>query len=130
MRNIILILILLIAISCSKDSEQIENKSDHSVIGTWIHSSFNEDIRVLYRNNEFIDNYGVKFIENYELIEKRNSGFCGTPPISYAEFKGKWNEISEQIIEINIDFWEENLTYQIEIVSLTADTLKIKYIRY
>ena len=74
------------------------------------------------------DNAGIKFNSDKTFIERANSGWCGTPPISYTNYDGTWNAINENTFEINVAYWGGTTNYKIEIVELNDTELKIKRI--
>jgi hypothetical protein len=77
------------------------------------------------KSNKLKENeYGILFKSNGKLTERKNSGWCGTPPISYADFNGYWEE-HNSIIEIKVDYWGGLADYQWKIISVDNDILTV-----
>ncbi|HBC78188.1 MAG TPA: hypothetical protein DEO60_13680 [Bacteroidales bacterium] len=127
MKNLIIICTLLfISIGCSKDNIQID--PGNLLIGTWNYSDYNENDNVFIRSNEFTENHCYKFNSDGTMTEKKNSGWCGTPPISYAEYPGTWNIINDTLIQISVGYWGGNTKYKLDIQSLDPNFLKVSYV--
>lgn len=135
MKNVLLLLTLAFAL-CSCHSENIQPAENAGILnegdplqGYWIAGDYLEETHTYYRADKFEpDKGGFAFFENGKLIEKSNSGWCGTPPISYAEFEGRWTVNEENQLVLNSTYWggERIVTY--EIINFDEDTLVLKYI--
>ena len=69
------------------------------------------------RSEEFNpDRYGFTFHKDGSFTERKNSGWCGTPPIAYDNFEGSWKPLSDTLIDITVAYWGGTLTYQMQIV--------------
>ena len=128
MKNLTIAILILVSFACEKQHEELIKKEDNSLIGTWVFSAYEDDIRILKRSDKLQDNYGIIFKEDYKVIERKNSSFCGTPPILYADYNGDWKEISDKVLELDVEYWGGNSTYKMEIVSIDSETLKFRYI--
>ena len=64
-------------------------------------------IIVYNTENNFINNLpGIVFHEDGSLTKRQNSGWCGTPPINYSEFKGNWKYNSAtNLFELTYNHW-------------------------
>jgi hypothetical protein len=121
--SLIIIFLASFLFSCKKDEIKIDY--DNLLIGVWNYSDFKDDATIFTRSSDFIDNLCYKFNPDGTLIERKNSGFCGTPPVSYSDYPGSWKAINDTVIEINGIYWGGTTTYQLEIESLNTDTLKV-----
>ena len=126
-----LLILLAVFISCD-DSSTITNPnltaSSKLLYGTWVYSSFDEYITTLKRTTNLdSSNYGFIFYENGSFLERKNSGWCGTPPISYSNYDGKWETAGKNFINIEVNFWGGVTNYRIEVISVSNNELKIKY---
>lgn len=123
--SLLLVPVLLFS-SCKKDKDPQGNPS---ITKTWVFEKYENDIAeysaASQLNNE---KAGYIFKSNGQLVERANSGWCGTPPIAYSNYDGKWNLVNDSKIDIKGKFWGGDKNYGIEIVSVTASTLRIKYI--
>jgi hypothetical protein len=113
----------LILSSCSKKDE-MKDYSDSQLLGTWSYSFSQDDLTVYTRTPDFIEADGIKFMADGSLIQRKNSGWCGTPPITYANYDGSWNKINDTIIEINAGYWGGTTTSRIDIEYISSYTLK------
>jgi len=105
MKKMYLLLILLISVSWSCSKDEIEIDGNNLLIGLWNYSDYKDNSAVFTRSSEFADNHCYKFNSNGTLVERKNSGWCGTPPISYADYEGTWSLQNDTIITIKVDYW-------------------------
>lgn len=66
-----------------------------AVCGTWTYSGYeqrgpNQYLTVYTRTTAFTNQAGLQFSGSGQFVERANSGWCGTPPISYADYTGRW----------------------------------------
>ncbi len=131
MRNtlikIILLLFISLIVACSSCTESQDEDVLHNV---WV--AQDEDFRnlkTLKSADEFDKNkYGFKILSDGVFIERKNSGWCGTPPIAYSNFYGAWEKLSEDTLEVVVEFWGGIEVYKMEILSVNEDELIINYI--
>ena len=124
-RILLALFVFTLIISCENNVEP--KLSTDSFIGSWVESGYedNYNIAVMTKADSLAsDKYGFTFLANGEFIERKNSGWCGTPPISYGNFKGNWIKTSDSTIYIKVAFWGGQDTFSIVIVSLNSDKLK------
>lgn len=118
---------LLILAACDK-AEPFNNIEDKVLIGNWTHFGYEDSITIMSKSTKLPDNnYGFSFSSDGKFIERKNSGFCGTPPISYANYEGNWTSISDEFIDIVVDYWGGEISYKLEIMSIDETTLKCYY---
>ena len=97
-------LIIILFYNCEKEDNNPEY-STTDILGTWINPEYSDSVITFERTADLVENdYGIKFNNDYSLIERKNSGWCGTPPISYADFDGSWSE-TDSTITFTVDFW-------------------------
>ena len=113
--------------------EKSDYKEPQSLIGSWTHPAYSDDaegktfISFERANSLPADADGIEFSKNGLLIERKNAGFCGTPPITYANYSGNWHTIDEMII-IKVSYWG-GMEHRIwKIVDVTNTTLKIEVV--
>jgi hypothetical protein len=109
--------------SCSKDEIKIE--PDNLLIGIWNYSDYQDNASIFTRSQEFVDNHCYRFNSDGTLTERKNSGWCGTPPISYADYPGTWNFLNDTLIQINVGYWGGSTSYRLDIESISSKSLKI-----
>jgi hypothetical protein len=125
MKNIYLLFLFLISflLSCSKDDTKID--SSNLLIGIWSYSDYKTNSVIYTRSSEFADNHCYKFNSNGTLIERKNAGWCGTPPISYADFDGTWSIQNDTILTIKVGYWGGETTYSLDVESVNENTLEV-----
>jgi len=111
--------------SCTK--EEIKIDQDNLLIGIWIYSNFQDNTAIYTRDQEFTDNHCYKFNSDGTLNERKNSGWCGTPPISYSDYTGSWSVLNDTLIQIKVGYWGGTMTYNLDIESVSTDSLKVQY---
>jgi len=121
--TILISILILIFIACDKNDENISHSGP--LIGSWINPIPNDTIVTFEKANSLKDNdYGFVFKPDQEFIERKNSGWCGTPPISYADFKGDWKQ-TDSLIYITVGYWGGTTNYQWKILSIDDHHLTI-----
>ncbi len=127
MKNLIIFTALLfISFGCSKDNHQID--PDNLLIGVWNFSESNNNDNIFIRSNEFIEDHCYKFNSNGTMTERQNAGWCGTPPITYADYPGTWDIINDTLIRINVEYWGGTNKYKLDIQSVDSDFLIVTFI--
>lgn len=97
--------------------------------GTWNYSGYeqratNDYVSVYTRADDFTNQAGIKFFPDGQFVERANSGWCGTPPISYADYKGSWRPDGDSLA-VDSRYWGGNQRSKIAIVSVTNNQLVI-----
>lgn len=125
----LVIVFALFATSCSQPTDSNEdNQTINEIYGTWVLVGYEDSLAILRVSDKLDENqYGFIFHSYGIFIERKNSGWCGTPPISYKNYEGAWNKKSDSLLKINVGYWGGTTSYQMEIVSLNPDELKILY---
>lgn len=125
MKPIFALLILILSFSACNKTEESINSNPEVLIGNWILPEYNDSTTTYIRAFSLPENdYGISFQSNNKLIERRNSGWCGTPPIVYADFEGNWTG-NDSIIYINVGYWGGTAELTWKIVSLNKQYLTI-----
>ena len=122
-------LLALLFVQCKADADIYPE--NEQLIGSWIHPVYNETYtQVQYEKaNRLTDNaYGFTFLSNHSFVERKNAGWCGTPPIAYADFDGTW-ATKGSIINITVGYWGGQMTYQWKIISIDEQNLVIESIQ-
>jgi len=118
-----IILPFLLFISCNK--EEIKTDPDNPLPGIWNYSDFQDNMFIYTRNLEFIDNHCYEFKDDGTLIERKNAGWCGTPPITYADYQGTWTHLNDTLIQIEVGYWGGSVSYKLDIESVDSKFLKV-----
>jgi len=128
MKNLVLTLVFAIVLSFSCEKEQVKIDPDNLILGTWVYSEYEDDAAVYTRDDEFADNQCYRFNADGTLVERKNSGWCGTPPITYGDYEGTWTVINDTLISVSSDSWAGKLTYKLDIEEISPTSLKVIYI--
>jgi hypothetical protein len=131
-RNILIaFLSVFTLLGCEKD-EVVAPKNTSKLIGCWVTPQYEESSNgntiVLYQRANALseNNAGIQFLNDKALIERKNTGWCGTPPIAYGNFDGKYQWENDSTIVIDVAFWGGTEQQTWNIINLTNTTLKIK----
>jgi hypothetical protein len=121
-KTIATVSLLFIIGACSRDNIKID--PDYLLIGVWNYSDFKDNAYIYTRSNEFVDSPCYKFNSDGTMTERKNSGWCGTPPISYADYSGNWSVINDTLIKITVGYWGGTMNYKLDIEMLISESLK------
>ncbi len=100
---------------------------DKSLETYWIYDGYEDGVSVYKKSKRFEqDKPGFEFQKDGIMIKRQNVGWCGTPPISYGNYKGKWKQIEDNKLQLEYDYWGGRDTMILEIVSLTKEDLKVR----
>lgn len=125
MKYILIFVLIFIVFSCKKETDEMP-VIDENLTGFWVRPVYKGDTMILSRYGVFdYDNYGISFRNGHQCTERNNSGFCGTPPIVYANFDGIWEQ-SDSIITIQVPFWGGTANYKWKVLNLSQQELKVK----
>ena len=117
-------------VACGKEFLEVEALGANvGIMGTWIEEGYMGDTTLLKRAGELDEHkYGFVLMQDGTFIERKNSGWCGTPPIAYANYEGTFDVVSDSLLSITVGYWGGMMTYQIRVVSLDQEDLAIKYL--
>jgi hypothetical protein len=117
--------VILILISCTDNP--VNESVPKNLEGTWVYRSYENDVFTMEKSlgleNE---NSGLVILSNGNLIERKNVGWCGTPPVVYDNYQGSWKSLTDKTLNITVGYWGGTENYTMEIVSLTSSLLKFK----
>lgn len=120
--------ILFISVFAFISCEKVE-VFNTSVVGVWTNPQYNDSIIVYERSNILPENeYGLEIKADGTIIERKNAGWCGTPPIAYDDFTGKWTG-NDSIINIEVMFWGGTEKLKWKIVSFDDNKLTVKQLK-
>jgi hypothetical protein len=130
MKRLVILLAMAMLVSCGKDFLVTEDLGENAgIIGTWIDDGYKGDTLRMYRAGELdAAKYGFTINEDGTFIERKNAGWCGTPPISYDNFEGTWEVVSDSLLDITVAYWGGMMTYQIRIIAVEEQELAIRYL--
>lgn len=116
--------------SCSeKDETEVNTIQKHSLIGNWSRIGFDNNHTILIKTKTLTtDGYGISIQENGKFVERKNAGWCGTPPITYDNYNGTWKAKNDSTLTINVAYWGGQTTYDLKVMKVKADTLTVEFI--
>ena len=116
--------ISLALFSCSKENTFIQD-GNTELIGSWINPQYTDTVVIYTRANNLVENqYGITFKSGNKLVERQNSGWCGTPPVTTADYEGTWNQ-EGSLINIKVGYWGGTSIQTWKIVSLNKEILTV-----
>lgn len=122
LNKIFFFLSIIILVSCEKGNELTVNSSQ-KLIGYWINPVVTDTIWKYEKANSLKENdNGLYFKSGQVFIERKNAGWCGTPPIAYADFNGTWTK-NDSLIDITVDYWGGVANYRWKIISIDNNNL-------
>ena len=129
-KKLVFLMLMGMLFSCEKELIELDALGENvGIVGTWNQEGSRGDTLFLKRAGDLDEqSYGFTIQEDGTFIERKNSGWCATPPITYANYKGTWEVLSDSLLSITVDYWGGVMTYQIRIVSLNAEDLAIRYL--
>jgi len=77
------------------------------------------------RASDLSDNPCFTFNSDGTMVERKNSGDCGTPPIVYANYGGTWRIINDTLVRVNVGYWGGTTTYNMNIKYVSPTTLNV-----
>ncbi|MEW4925310.1 hypothetical protein [Algibacter sp. 2305UL17-15] len=117
----ITVLFLMVNMRC-EPSDDIVIDNDNLLIGNWVNPEYNDTNITFERASKLpVDGYGISFMKNGDFVE-RSSGWCGTPPLSFFDYNGKW-QLNDAVVLITQDHFPNNYAWRI--VSLTENELVV-----
>jgi len=116
----------MVLYACRKDELKID--PDNLLIGVWNYAEYQQNTIVFARQQAFTQNPAYKFNADGTLTERKNAGWCGTPPVSYADYAGTWTIVNDTLLQINDGYWGGTTSYKLDIESVTRDSLKINMV--
>ncbi len=114
----------IVLVSCNEDNSLNINNSD-AIIGNWINPVAVDTLTRFERSDTLKSNdYGFSIKKEQKFIERKNAGWCGTPPISYADFNGTWT-MNDSTINITVDYWGGVASYEWKLIDIDNNYLTI-----
>jgi hypothetical protein len=130
MSKILAIAILLSTalISCQKLAEQVDT-GNPELFGCWINPQYTDTLVTYTRADDLVVNqYGITFEPNNKLIQRQNSGWCGTPPIITADYEGIWH-LNDSIVNFTVGYWGGTADFSWKIITLNIRKLAVSVIK-
>lgn len=126
MKGILLILALVFMSSCDANSVLPDEKNvNPALVGSWKYE-YTADGKVYLIIAQGLVEEGIQFSADNTLKTRKNAGWCGTPPITYGDFEGKWKVLSPNVYEITEDFWGGEMIFKLRVLAKEGNKLYIE----
>lgn len=103
-RTLLFALLGFLLFACSDEADLFQ-PSAFDISGYWANGEYTDTIQTFYRSENLVDKqYCFEFRANGTFVERKNVGWCGTPPVSYGDYEGTWT-MNDSIVEISVPFW-------------------------
>ncbi len=122
---LILILGLAALLMSACNEEPTQPTPAPALLGTWVERGMEGDTTIMQRVAKLdAERYGFAFINGGKFLERKNVGWCGTPPITYGDFAGEWMRQTENTVHVDVDYWGGRMHYDMRIISLELSELR------
>lgn len=120
-----LFLLMFFALTACENSGYPVIDDSESLNGYWINPVYADTLCQYEKSFAFReDGAGIYFNSGNEFVERKNAGWCGTPPVSYANYDGSWTR-SDSILNITVGYWGGTVDYEWKIISLSNNRLTL-----
>lgn len=120
--NSLIVLAILILASCQKEDISV---SGSEIVGNWVFDRSQDTLYIYKRVLELPENdYGMSIQFNNIYFERANSGWCGTPPIVFSNYPGKWF-LNDSILKVNYRNWSGNVNNKWKVTSVNSSQMKL-----
>ncbi|MFN8209161.1 MAG: hypothetical protein U0T82_17400 [Bacteroidales bacterium] len=128
MRYLLCIFVVGLFFSCAKEDElPLLKSSEDLLIGHWSKQEFRDTVEVYTRVASLPENeYGFSLYPDGKLVEHKNSGWCGTPPVSYADFDGTWKYENDTVIAIVAGYWGGTMRCRMQVLKKESNKLELR----
>jgi len=127
-RRLLLLAIGLAGLAaCSKEELAID--PNHPLLGTWVQAGYEGNTIIYTRASRLKDDgYGLIFQADGQLVMRQVAGWCGTPPLVYANYEGRWN-LSGSTLQTTMHYqWMPSATKQTsQVISVDGKRLVLAY---
>ena len=125
--SILILLAIFLFTGCEKEETPYVNENDRLYIGYWEETGRTDSTTLFKRTADLADDkYAFGIFTDGTFIENKNAGFCGTPPITYAQYDGVWLETSDDTLFVNTSYWGGEMDFNLIIKSVSYSKLEVK----
>lgn len=122
--NILLVISVFTWISCEESTDPAIDDSE-LLLGYWINPVYVDTLVRYERAAELKENaYGFAFRTEHVYVERKNIGWCGTPPVTMDDYEGTWTR-QDSVIDIDVPYWGGMAHFKWKIISLDDTHLTI-----
>ncbi|MEM7087011.1 MAG: hypothetical protein AAF489_12555 [Bacteroidota bacterium] len=123
-------LLILLILPVTGAFNAVESDKKETLIKKWVFVDSN-DQGILYKSHAQLkeDKGGMEFMRDGTMVVRQNAGWCGTPPITYANFPGTWTASSKKEVALEYEYWGGTIKSTMTIVKLDKNELLVKFER-
>jgi hypothetical protein len=111
------------------NSFRYQTKLEDKLVGVWIFNVAEGEQLTYNRAKELKEDVGgYKFKKDDKLIYRQNMSWCGTSPISYKNYDGRWEISPDSVITITSGYYGGESEKKLKLISIDNHTLKAVYI--
>lgn len=123
--SLIFVVTIFTLVACDKEKEPTATNSE-KLIGYWVNPTLTNDTIYKYEKaNSLKDNdFCFAFKAGNVFIERKNAGWCGTPPIAFGDFEGTWIQ-NDSIVNITVAYWGGLTDYRWKIIAVDNNSLTL-----
>ena len=121
----ILASMMLLLAACTSTSEPDTGLPlSGALTGVWVFESETDDGTKNYTRAAALsgNRSGYEFGEHGGL-KVRASGWCGTPPVTWSNLEGLWDQVDDRLLEIRHTWRGAPREYQLQIISISPRRL-------
>lgn len=119
-----LIICVIFLVSCKKETSE-STTLPLGTIGTWVKPSYYDDVMILEKASGLDESgYGFTILADANFVERKISGWCATPPVSFENFSGHWT-LHNSTMEISVRYWGGMANYSWKLELLDNNKLKV-----
>lgn len=124
-RQILFASLVLFFTSCDGSDTTMNTR----LIGAWTVAGYEDDVTVMHRTAGLAhDEYGFIFSKSGRFTERKINGWCGTPPVVFEDYDGRWENVTDSQVHVVVGYWGGQTDYTMDVVSVTAHELRFRII--
>jgi hypothetical protein len=126
MKTILSFFLLIVLLAGCAKTDHFPEPAAADLTGIWVNPEYTDSTISFQRASAFTKNeYGLHFRSENQLTERKNEGWCGTPPIVTADYEGLWT-MSDSTLQIHVPYWGGMAEYNWKLISVSSDHLMIR----
>lgn len=113
--------------SCEKDTP-VNQISDSHLGGFWISPEYHDSLIVYVKAAGFNDGPGFEFKSGGSMVERKNAGWCGTPPVTYDNYNGSYTLSQDGVLEVVSPYWGGITRTRYSVIYLDQEKLTLMFL--
>jgi hypothetical protein len=128
MKKLLILTLFVAGLTACQPFQIADPDNADPVIGVWVYDGWSQtDTASIYvLRNRLADNqYGYVFKPGGKMVQRVNSGWCGTPPITTADYSGTWQTQGNRLV-LRSENWSGPTTQTLTIVRRQGNQLLLR----